>query len=131
MADVKQPRKLNVVSFLLLAAVMAALYSAVKFGPAYWRKWKVQGVLSATANVIYPRRRDVAAGTADLRQVREDTVRQLRELGITDPALRVDFSANAREIIVSADYQEQVTHPFVNKTTSLHFHPQNNTPIQD
>lgn len=125
MKGYKQPRKFNVVSFLLIVAAIAIVYCLFQFGPPYWRKWKVKEVLSNNAARLYPKRMLIVAGTAAalVEETRKRTADDLRSAGVKDPGLRVNISVANGEIVVSADYRERIRHPFVGKTTTLRFHP--------
>jgi hypothetical protein len=123
--DYKKPRKLNFVSFLLFLVALALIYLAVQFGPPYWRKWQVKGVLAESANAIYPKRflaGDTAYGF--MSKVQQDTIKRLRnECGIEDKGLTVSVHKDRVNITVGADYRERINHPFVGQSTVLHFRP--------
>jgi hypothetical protein len=117
-----KPRKLNMVSFLLLLMAGAAVYCVVQFGPPYYRKWKAQGVLTDAANKVYPKRM-VTESEQFIGQVREETERELRSLGIKDPALRITVEKSMKQVGVGAEYVEIIHHPVVNKQTTMTFRP--------
>jgi hypothetical protein len=119
-----KPRRINIVSGIFLLAAAAGLYSAVQFGPCYYRKWRANGVLSEAANRVYPKRRvsaDAAVEFTD--KVRSEATAQLREIGISDPGLRLTIDRSAAHVGVTAEYVEIVKHPFVGKITTLSFAP--------
>jgi hypothetical protein len=119
-----KPGRVNLVSLLIFFALASGIYSLVQFGPLYYRKWKVKGVLSETANRIYPKRMLSGPDEAEFfAQVRKDVEAQLREIGIEDRGLRVQLYKTPQIIAARVMYQEVVTHPLVNKTTILHFGP--------
>jgi hypothetical protein len=105
---------------------VVAVYAAAQFGPPHYRKWKAKGILSVSANNIYPKR--MLSGDAEAQfheEIRRNTENQLRALGISDPNLRISIFKTPQEIGVSADYQEFIKHPLIGKTTVLHFRPYN------
>jgi hypothetical protein len=123
MARYVKPRKFNIVSFLLLLIAAAGIYSAVQFVPPYYRKWKAQGVISEAANKVYPRRMLEGGGETFITQIRDETERQLRDIGIKDPTLRITIEKSLAQVSVSAEYIEIVKHPLVNKQTTMTFRP--------
>lgn len=121
-----KPGKLNIVSFVLLAAGISALYSAVQFGPPYYRKWQAKGVLSEAANKLYPKRRlDMNQISGFINGVRKETLEKLHALGIEDTTMTVQISKDANQVGVRAVYSERIVHPLVGKTTILRFRPYN------
>jgi hypothetical protein len=127
MAAYKQPRKINWVSFLFILVGIGLIYGLVQFGPPYYRKWKVKGVLAESANKLFPRRRQVKTGIAEefLEKVKQDTRKAIREIGVEDPSIKVNVTVEDKEVSVSVDYTERINHPFVTKDTVLHFRPSN------
>jgi hypothetical protein len=121
----RQPRRFNLVSFLLLLLAAAAIYGAVQFSPAYYRKWEAQGIISESANAVYPRRFVQGWKATEFQEeVKERTIRELRKAGIDDPGLQVRIEADRHQVKVGASYAEHVVHPFIDKTTVLHFEPE-------
>lgn len=128
----EKPGKLNAVSIFIVLIILAAGYSLVQFGPPYYRKWKVKGVLSEAANKVYPRR--FVTGETEsimLEEIRTWTYKEMRRVGVKDPGLQVDVNKNADVIGAGADYRERINHPVVKKTTTLHFRPYNTIKIQN
>jgi hypothetical protein len=122
----KKPRKVNPVSVIVVTVVLAVLYSLVQFGPPYWRKWKVKGILSESANRIYPRRRHQEESLNPfLDEVKGETEEQIFGAGVEDPELEVFIEVDEVEITVSAQYKERINHPLIGKATVLNFNPQN------
>ena len=126
MGSYSKPRKLNIVSFLLLLAVIGGAYSAYQFGPIYYRKWQIKGILSEGANRIYPKRRLQGADAQDFyNQLRQELIDRIRAEGVKDTDITISFTQTEKEIGVQAMYKEVVVHPFVNKITTLYFRPYN------
>lgn len=118
MGRYKQPRQLNLVSFLLLVLVIAAAYGAWKFGPPYLRMFRVKEALGHAASAF------LARPDADLYGLRARTEQHIRDTGIEDASVRVDFKSNGGGwVTVTASYQEIVRHPWVHKVTVLRFSP--------
>lgn len=119
--DYNKPRRLNVVSLLLLLIVLAAGYAGWKFVPVYWQARKVDQVLDEekmAAASIDRLRDDARATTAD--SVVAKAVTRIYEMGIEDQAeqpLQVWFDADYGAL--NARYQVVVRHPVVDKTTIM------------
>jgi hypothetical protein len=104
----KKPSSFNLVSLLMLLAVLAGGYWAAKFGPVYWNRYKVDEIL-----------RDEAAKASSINVMNADAKEQLetqilasaRERvagrGVPDPV--VYFDAGYRNL--HADYEVVVKHP--------------------
>ena len=120
------PRKFNSVTVVMILLALAAGYWVWRFFPAYFDGWSVDHLLKEAASKTYK-----------LNQLREpDRTKLLTELvdktradiakegNITDPDLKVDLdiAPDNNSVAVSADYHVVVTHPLINKTTTLHFH---------
>ena len=117
-----KPRKFNFVTLILLLAALSLAYTFFQFGPPYYRKWKVKGVLSESANMVYPKR-FVAAGEW-LDTIHQSTVDRLRnDVGIEDKGLTVRIHRDSATITVGADYKERINHPLIKKTTVMIFRP--------
>lgn len=121
----KKPRKFNFVTFLLLLLAIAMAYVAFQFIPPYYRKWKVKGLLADSVNSMYRRRFITGPAEAEyLSEVQTKALDRLRnEGGIEDKALTVRAYKDKKTATVAADYRERIAHPFVGKTTVLHFRP--------
>jgi len=130
MARIKQPRHLNPVSLLVYLVLAAIVYGGVKFGPPYWRSLKVDEAVRGAVNEYWAATR----GSSDFEappRVRESLERAIRDIGVDDPDLQLTFERDGEDLRVTATYKEVVTHPFVNRTTTLHFAPTASTPIVD
>jgi len=121
MSSYKKPGKINVVSVLIFLALAAAAYAGVRFGPPYYRKWKVKSVLDETT-VEYIARR--ARGASFAKQLEEKAERKISALGVADPGLRVQIYDRDREVTTTCSYRVVINHPFVNKATTLNFNLQ-------
>ncbi len=120
----KQPKKLNFVSLFFLLLGLVASYGVIKVSPPYYRKWKANGILSESANKVYPKRFLSGDGESEFfNELRQETEKQLRAIGIEDPRLQVSISKTSTEIEVRAEYEERIQHPFIGKSTVLNFRP--------
>jgi hypothetical protein len=121
----KKPRKFNFISLLMILVAIAVGYVVIQFLPSYYRKWKAKGVLAEAANSIYPRRFiSGMASTEFMSKIQTDALNRLRnEVGIEDTGMTVRAYKDKDNATVSADYRERINHPFVGKTTVLHFRP--------
>lgn len=118
------PRRFNSVTMLLLLLGLAAGYWVWRFFPAYFDGWSVDHLLKEAASKVYklnqrqePERTKLLTELVD--KTRADIARQGN---VTDPNLKVDLDIDGDNVAVSADYSVIVTHPLINKTTTLHFH---------
>jgi hypothetical protein len=118
----KAPRRLNWVSVLIILGLLAMAYAGWKFGPAYWKGYKVDEVLSDYRN----RASDLPGlspqfQSAEADRIKGEVYQRLQELGIGDTEeqpLEVDFGPNFSYLY--ARYQIIVKHPF-GKTTTMKF----------
>lgn len=120
----KKPRRINIVSFLVVLLLAGAIYGAVQFGPVYYRKWQAKSVVGQCANKVFSKRRVPGEGeTAVLEQARAVAMKRLRQLGIKDPDLSLTIDKTDKWVLVKGDYYEVIKHPLINKQTRLHFRP--------
>lgn len=115
MAKYKQPRKLNPVSFVLLLVAASLVYVAFQFGPPYWRKFRVKGVVKDAASraILHP----------NLEQLKQETAERIRGAGVETDAIIVTFKKGGGRVEATAEYVETIKHPFVKKITRLSFRP--------
>ncbi|MFH1131663.1 MAG: hypothetical protein V1754_10025 [Pseudomonadota bacterium] len=118
----KKPPRLNFVSVTIFLAIAGMVYVAVQFGPPYFRRWEVQSALDSSLNVCFRKR---AVDDDDLENffpiIAEKTTRELRKIGVKDPALVVQFDRRERMFIGEAEYEEVIEHPYIKKVTILKF----------
>jgi hypothetical protein len=128
----KKPRRINVVSILMLLLLAGGVYAGVKFVPVYFQAFKVDSVLN-----------DMKSQGLDLLRVTDPSVRQdsedkiigaavekIRDLGIIDhedQPLEVWFSDNYTYF--NAKYRVVVSHPF-DKHTTMTFHRKEKLPTE-
>jgi hypothetical protein len=130
MGTYRQPRRFNWVSLPIYAAIAAALYSIVQFGPPVYRNMKVDEVIREAVNSYYAATRGAASGDAP-DELRHQVEQRIRNLGIDDPQLALFFDKDAEKLTVTARYTVVVQHPFVKRTTMLEFAPSAKTPLVD
>jgi hypothetical protein len=118
------PRRLNAVSVTLLLIALGAGYGLWRFFPAYFDSWTVEHTLKDAANQTYAVARIAEPGRSKQLKVIADKARaDIVRLGhVEDPDLEVNLDLDGNDVAVSADYTVVVTHPYINKTTTLHFH---------
>lgn len=118
------PRRFNSVTVVMILMVLAGAYWVWRFFPAYFDGWSVDHLLKEAASKTYrinqlrePQR------TKDLTELVDKTRADIIKQGnVTDPDLKVNLDIDGDNAAVSADYSVVVTHPIINKTTTLHFH---------
>lgn len=118
------PRRFNTVTVIMLLMTAAAGYWLWRFFPVYFDGWSVDHVLKEAASKTYrmnqlkePERTKALTELVD--KTRADVIKQGN---VTDPDLKVNLDIDGDNAAVSADYSVVVTHPVINKTTTLHFH---------
>ena len=124
MATYGQPRRLNSVTIVMLLLALAAGYWVWRFFPAYFDGWSVDHLLKEAASETYRiNRLNEPERTKRLTELVDKTRADIAKQGnVTDPDLKVDLDIEGNNVAVSADYSVVVTHPMINKTTTLHFH---------
>jgi hypothetical protein len=124
MAAYGQPRPLNVVTVFLILIGLGAGYWMWRFFPAYFDGWTVDHILRETGSQTYKLARIAEPGRSKqlklvVDKAREDIVR----LGhVDDPELTVNLEIVESSAVVTADYTVVVTHPYMRRTTPIHFH---------
>ena len=106
------------------AEISRSGYWLWRFFPVYFDGWSVDHVLKEAASKTYrmnqlkePERTKALTDLVD--KTRADVIKQGN---VTDPDLKVNLDIDGDNAAVSADYRVVVTHPVINKTTTLHFH---------
>jgi hypothetical protein len=121
-----QPRRFNVVTISLLLIAMAAGYWIWRFFPAYFDAWNVDHILREGVTASYrPLRLQEPGRSRNLTVIVEKTKDDIiKKVGIADPHLDVtlEVSPNGDKATMIADYTVVVTHPYIDKTTTVHFH---------
>ncbi len=125
MGKYDQPSKINFVSITVFLILAGSIYAGVQFAPVYYRQYQTKGVLSDAGNKLYPRRASLETedGMAFVNEVEQATVKRLHELGIVDTALYVKIQKVGDRAVVTANYQEVIRHPLVNKPTIMRLAP--------
>jgi hypothetical protein len=119
--DYNKPRRLNIVSLLMLLIVLGAGYAGWKFIPVFWQSRKVDQVLDEEkmAAVGFHRLRDeLRPAAADA--IVAKAVTRIYEMGIEDQPdqpLQVWFDADYAAL--NARYQVVVRHLLVDKSTVI------------
>ena len=124
MASYGQPRRLNAVTFVMILMALAAGYWVWRFFPVYFDGWSVDHLLKEAASKTYRLNRlNEPERTKELTALVNKTKADIAKQGnVTDPDLLVNLDIEGNNVAVSADYKVIVTHPYINKTTTLHFH---------
>jgi hypothetical protein len=122
MARYQQPRRINIVSLILLLAVGGGIYATVQFGPAYWRMWQVKEILSDTASRFMSNPTLAKGDGRYLSDIRDQAADRVRAL-VRDTKATVSLALEGGEVKVAASYAEVVKHPYVAKITVLRFNP--------
>jgi hypothetical protein len=123
MADYGQPRRLNALTGFMILCGLGAGYWLWRFFPAYFDGWTVDHILRETASATYKLSRIGEPERSKQLKILLDKARAdiIKQGNVTDPELTVNLDLDAVNVVVSAEYTVPVTHPWVNKTTILHF----------
>lgn len=118
-----EPRRLNVVTVVLLLGLAAGGYWFWKFFPVYYTGWQVDHLLAEAGAESY----QVAQYPAGPReQKRAELERRTRDrivaLGVDDPDLKVAIDLEGHQATVTADYEAVVQHPVGNKQSVIALH---------
>jgi hypothetical protein len=124
------PRRLNVVTILLLLGLAAGAYIGFKFGPVYWQRYKVDEVLTDIAFQAMDLRLATPAERAEEEVALVEKARgRILELGGIDAdRLSVYFESDAS--LIHAEYSVVVHHPVLDPT-ELYFHRSVRVPGDD
>ena len=119
-----QPRRFNAVTLTLLLMMAAAGYWMWRFFPVYLDAWTVDHVLKETASALYRLNRSPPSSERDdsMRELLDKAKADIRkQANITDPDLTVAANIEGDKAVLSAMYTVSVTHPILDKVTTLHF----------
>jgi hypothetical protein len=119
-----QPRRLNVVTFIMILMGLAAGYWVWRFFPAYFDGWNVDHLLKEASSKTYRlnRMQEPERGK-ELKALVDKTLADIRkQANVTDPDLAVNLDIDGDNVAVTADYHVEITHPMTTRTTTLHFH---------
>ncbi len=124
MASYGQPRRINSVTVVMLLGGLAAGYWLWRYFPAYFDGWTVDHILKETASATYklarmgePQRTTSLKALLD--KARNDII---AKANVHDPELDVHLDLDGDIATVSADYSVTITHPLLDKRSTLHFH---------
>lgn len=122
MAYYKQPRRLNIVSFGLLAFLAAGVYALYVFFPIYWDAWTVDHQLRDGAAKVYNLNSiQEPARTTELQKMLQKVQADcVRLAGITDPDFAVSLDVEGEEVCLRGEYDVPVTYPLIGSKTVVH-----------
>lgn len=118
----RAPRRLNLVTGIMLLAFVAGVYWLWRFGPVYLDAWTVDHILKEAANRVYKANRlGEPARTEALRTIVDEAKNSIvKRVGIQDPELAVNLDLTGKQVLVTADYHITVLHPKTKYKTELH-----------
>jgi hypothetical protein len=123
MATYRQPRRLNIVTLTIMLFGAIAGYWMWRFFPVYFDAWTIDHVLKEAATSTYKiSRLNEPEKSKELKALVDRTRAEVIKQGnVTDPDLTVNLDLDGNTVVVSAEYNVTVTHPYINKTTILRF----------
>lgn len=127
------PKKINAFSVSLVLLVLGFAYWMWRFFPSYLDAWTVDHVLREVATQVYranriPNDTDKIEVIKELLDKAKSDIR--KQAGINDPELTVSANIEGDTAFLYAEYTVQVTHPVVDKTTTLHFKREEKTDLK-
>jgi hypothetical protein len=124
MAVAYGPRRFNALTAFMLLCALGAVYWVWRFFPAYFDGWTVDHALREAASTSYQVARLPEPTRSQQLKIIVERAREdiIKKANVTDPDLYVDMNLDGDVATVSADYTVVVVHPYINKTTTLHFH---------
>jgi len=132
MVNYGQPRRLNILPAILIVAGLAAGYWLWRFFPAYFDGWTVDHILRETVSATYKVARLPEPTRSKQLKLIVDKARAdiIKQGNVTDPELTVNLEIEENTAIATAEYSVVITHPYVTKTTTLHFRKVETTNIK-
>jgi hypothetical protein len=124
MAVAYGPRRFNALTAFMILCGLGAGYWCWRFFPAYFDGWTVDHALREAASGSYKAARLSEPTRSKQLKLLVDGAREtiVQKAHVTDPDLLVNMDLDGDIATVSADYSVVITHPYINKTTTLHFH---------
>ncbi len=122
--DYKQPRRLNIVSGILLLLLAGAGYWSWKFLPAYLEAWSVDHILKEQVSRVY---KIMMMGepdkTNELTKLVETAKADIKKkAGVTDAGIVVHLNVDVTVATLTADYKVRVNHDWFNRTSVMQMH---------
>jgi len=118
-----KPRRLNAVSFAFILLLCAGGYWMWRFFPSYFNAWTVDHILAESASEVYRvNRYGEPDRTNGLHSIIDKAKADIaNKADVHDPDLVVGLNIDGDKATVTADYRVVVTHPYLSRTTTLHF----------
>lgn len=132
MAVAYGPRRFNALTAFMILCALAAGYWVWRFFPAYFDSWTVDHALREASSASYRVARLPEPTRSQQLKIIVEQAREniIKKANVTDPDLYVDMNLDGDIATVSAEYSVVVTHPYINKKTTLHFHRSESTNIK-
>jgi hypothetical protein len=124
MARYGTPRRLNTVSITLILIACGAAYWFWRFFPVHFDAWSIDHILKESASATYQTQHlGDSQRMEELKRIVDSARGKIvKEVGVHDPELTVNLNVDGDKATLTADYTVVVTHPWFNKTTTMHMH---------
>jgi hypothetical protein len=120
----RQPQRLNVVSFVILAFMALLGYAMYAIWPAFSLRSNVESELAdALPNLWRLNHNAEYAVRMQIDLLKRNLVKSLQKAGVKDKNLKVIFERNKKKVAVEARFATTVTFPVLDKTVIVHFSP--------
>ena len=124
MASYGTPRRINAVSVTLILCALGVAYWFWLFFPVHFDSWSVDHILKESASQTYQTQRLMESQRMEQLKLIVDGARTkiVKQVGIADPELSVNLNVDGDKATMTADYSVVVTHPWINKRTTMRLH---------
>ena len=124
------PRRLNSFTIGMVLVMAVVGYGFWLFFPVYWDSLTVEHLASEAAAAVYKINNfNEPERTNGLTALLENTKAQVVEV-VKDPDTLINLDITNDKVVLSAEYNVVVVHPWFNKKTHLHFRKTANADIK-
>jgi hypothetical protein len=108
----KKPRRINIVSVTLVLLLLVGGYAAYQYLPLYFMRHEAHRILQETASTVAGRAGYYEQDTAAREDLRRTMQRNLKSIGIVDPAMETWIEFEGKEVRFGVVYSAWVEWPF-------------------
>lgn len=126
--DYRKPKKINVVSFTLLAIVGIMVYLVLAVWPAVTLRLRVKSELEdVLPNFWRVNLRPEDYARAEIARMKRELLEKLPKLGVRDKHPEVVFERGKKRVAIEVRFSTSVTFPVLNKTRTFQLAPRAET----